>query len=96
MEFRCLFKKENKVIGYLTLKNDASHDFGYALRSDFWNQGIITEASKFKEDGIPFITATHDITNPRSGRVMEKIGMKYCYTYKEFWRPKNIEVYFKM
>lgn len=45
MEFRRLFKKENKVIGYLTLKNDAIHDFGYALRSDFWNQGIITEAS---------------------------------------------------
>lgn len=96
----CL-KKENKVIGYLTVKNDAVHDFGYALLSDFWNQGIITEASKFivskfKEDGIPFITATHDITNPRSGRVMEKIGMKYCYTYKKFWRPKNIEAYFKM
>ena len=27
---------------------------------------------------------------------MEKIGMKYCYIYKEFWRSKNIEVYFKM
>lgn len=25
------------------------------------------------------------INNPRSGTVMKRIGMKYCYSYKEQW-----------
>lgn len=49
-----------------------------------------------KKDGIPYITATHDKNNPRSGKVMQRIGMKYCYSYKEYWRPKNFFVTFRM
>ena len=30
-----------------------------------------------KEDGVPYITATHDRNNPASGRVMEKCGMRH-------------------
>ncbi|WP_418667632.1 hypothetical protein [Allofournierella sp.] len=29
-----------------------------------------------KEEEIPYITATHDKSNPRSGAVMKRIGMK--------------------
>lgn len=49
-----------------------------------------------REDGIPYITATHDKNNPRSGNVMKRIGMKYCYSYKEQWQPKNFPVIFRM
>ena len=42
-----------------------------------------------KKDGLPYITATHDRNNPRSGNVMQACGMKYCYTYEELWQPKN-------
>ncbi len=42
------------------------------------------------------ILATHDVNNPASGRVMQKLGMKYCYTYEEFWRPKNFPVLFRL
>ncbi|MFK4899217.1 GNAT family N-acetyltransferase [Lactococcus petauri] len=78
---------------------EENHDFGYGLRKEFWNKGIVTEASKalinkVKEDGIPCITATHDINNPRSGAIMQKVGMQYCYSYKENWQPKNIDVIF--
>ena len=45
---------------------------------------------------MPFITATHDIKNPRSGEVMKKLGMIYQYSYEEQWQPKNIPVTFRM
>ena len=43
-----------------------------------------------------YITATHDVNNPRSGRVMQAIGMRYCYSYEELWQPKNFPVIFRM
>lgn len=45
---------------------------------------------------LPYITATHDRENPRSGAVMQRIGMHYCYTYQEQWQPKDKTVYFRM
>ena len=80
---------------------EEAHDFGYGLRKDFWNHGIATEAGKaviaqVRNDGLPFITATHDINNQRSGAVMKKLGMKYMYSYEEQWQPKNILVTFRM
>lgn len=96
----CL-KKDNYPLGYVNVSMEESFDFGYGLRKEFWHQGIATEAGKtvlerLKKDGIPYITATHDIYNPRSGEVMKKIGMKYQYTYEEQWQPKNILVTFRM
>lgn len=94
--------KDNKhPIGYVKADMDDSHDFGYALRKEFWHRGIVTEASKalierLKKDGIPYITATHDKNNPRSGGVMRQVGMKYCYSYKEQWQPKDFLVTFRM
>jgi RimJ/RimL family protein N-acetyltransferase len=49
-----------------------------------------------KKYGVPYITATHDVNNPRSGNVMKNIGMTYCYSYEEQWQPKNILVTFRM
>ena len=77
------------------------HDFGYGLRSEFWHKGLVTEAGKaviaqVKKDGLPYITATHDRNNPRSGGVMRNVGMKYQYSYEEQWQPKNIPVTFRM
>lgn len=88
-------------IGYVHAEDDGSHDFGYALRKEYWRQGIVSEASiavigLLKKDGIPYITATHDKNNPRSGAVMKRIGMKYCYSYKEQWQPKDFPVIFRM
>lgn len=78
-----------------------SHDFGYGLLKSFWHQGIVTEAclaviEQLRQDHIPYITATHDIHNPRSGQVMKRLGMKYQYSYEEQWLPKNILVTFRM
>ena len=96
----CL-KNENFPIGYMNVEMEEHHDFGYGLRKEFWHQGIVTEAGKavieqVKKDGLPYITATHDKNNPRSGNVMKKLGMKYCYSYEEQWQPKDILVIFRM
>ena len=96
----CL-KSDNFPIGYIKVDMEEPHDFGYGLRKEFWHQGIVSEAAKavveqVKKDGLPYITATHDVNNPRSGNVMKKVGMKYCYSYEELWQPKGFFVTFKM
>ncbi|HJX36804.1 MAG TPA: GNAT family N-acetyltransferase [Dehalococcoidales bacterium] len=58
-------------------------EIGYWLGKPYWGKGYCTEAAKtgvkfcFEELGLNRISATHMTRNPRSGRVMEKIGMKY-------------------
>lgn len=96
----CL-QSDNIPIGYVNVSSDDSFDFGYGLSKGFWHKGIVTEACRavteqLKKSNIPFITATHDVNNPRSGRVMSNIGMTYRYSYKELWQPKNIWVTFRM
>ena len=99
--FAICLKDDDYPIGYIHAEEDDSHDFGYALRREYWHRGIVSEAGNavielLKEEGIPYITATHDRNNPGSGAVMKRIGMKYCYSYKEQWQPKNVPVIFRM
>ena len=96
----CL-KRDNYPIGYVHAYTDDSYDFGYGLCKEFWHKGIVTEAGRavvaqLKKDGIPYITATHDVNNPRSGGVMRQLGMKYQYSYGEQWQPKDFWVIFRM
>lgn len=96
----CL-KEDDRPIGYINVDMDDSHDLGYGLRKEFWNRGIVTEAGRkiieqLRKDGVPYITATHDIHNPRSGSVMRRLGMRYQYSYEEKWQPKDILVTFRL
>lgn len=88
-------------IGYVHVSGGESRDLGYAVRRDCRNRGFATEAceavlARLRRDGAPFVTATHDVRNPASGAVMEKLGMTYRYTYRELWQPKNRIVVFRM
>lgn len=94
-------KRKDIPIGYIKAESGDSYDFGYALRREFWHKGIAAEAGRalielLRKDGIPYITATHDRNNPRSGKVMRRLGMKYCYSYEEQWQPKDFPVVFRM
>ncbi len=96
----CL-KKDNYPIGYIKVDMEEHYDFGYGLCKEFWHRGIASEAGKavieqVKKDGLPYITATHDINNPKSGNVMRTCGMKYQYSYVEQWQPKDFPVTFRM
>ncbi len=100
-DYAICLKQDNVPVGYVNIDMGEAHDLGYGLRKEFWHQGIVSEAAaavveRAKKDYLPFVTATHDVSNPRSGAVMRKIGMKYCYTYEEQWMPKNITVHFRM
>ena len=96
----CL-RQDNLPVGYVNVSDEESFDLGYGLRKEFWRQGIMTEAAKavverMKKDGVPYVTATHDVQNPASGAVMKNLGMTYRYSYEEFWKPKNIQVVFRL
>lgn len=99
--FLVCFKEGKIPIGYVTASGSESHDFGYGLLEEYWGQGLITEACVaiiqfLKAQGWSYITATHDIHNVGSGKVMEKLGMSYKYSYKEQWQPKDLKVTFRM
>lgn len=96
----CL-KKNVNPIGYIAVSGSDGHDFGYGLLKEYWGKGLITEASEavihfLRAQGWRYITATHDIHNIGSGKVMQKIGMDYNYSYKEQWQPKDINVIFRL
>ena len=96
----CL-KEDDIPIGYVKVDLDESHDLGYGLRHEFWHRGIAAEAARalveqVRRDGLPYLTATHDVNNPNSGAVMKKLGMVYQYSYEEQWQPKDIPVLFRL
>lgn len=100
-QYAICLKGENHPVGYIGVSMEESHDLGYGLRKEYWNQGIVTEAGRavierVRKDGIPYLTATHDVKNPASGAVMEKLGMSYQYSYEELWQPKNFLVTFRL
>lgn len=98
-------KENEKIIGFVVLLDIDVEigygDLGYALLKEYWGKGLVAECcaaviTQLKKDGFTYITATHDRENERSGRVMQKLGMEYKYSYVEQWQPKNIEVTFRM
>lgn len=98
-------KANGKMIGYVVLHDIDTAigygDLGYALMKEYWGQGLVAECcaaviTQLKKDGFTYITATHDRENVQSGRVMQKLGMEYKYSYVEQWQPKNTEVTFRM
>ena len=90
-----------KIIGYIGINGGSFYELGYAILKEYWNRGLTTEAAaallaKAKADGLPYVVATHDRENPASGRVMQKAGMTYRYSYNELWQPKNYWVTFRL
>ena len=100
-QYAICFKEDGRPIGYIGVSPSDAHDLGYGLGRAHWGKGIAAEAGRAvlercRRAGYPFVTATHDVHNPRSGRVMQKLGMIYRYSYQEQWQPKDILVTFRM
>lgn len=70
-------------------ENTACADLGYCMGSRWWGRGLMPEAGRavvrylFEEAGFNRIAAAHDRNNPKSGRVMRKIGMTYEGTFRQ-------------
>ena len=82
-----VLKESNLLIGSGSIglkgNQDGAWGFGYNIRSDYWNKGLTTEATKRmiefarKEHGVKDFVADHAVDNPASGRVMEKCGLVF-------------------
>lgn len=79
-------KPAGELIGCMSLKlDDANHagELGYWIGKPWWNLGYATDAARrllrfgFEELGLHRIHAHHLGSNPGSGRVMQKIGLRY-------------------
>lgn len=70
----------------------SSMDLGWVIGRRWWGQGYMPEAAEkvvgflFDMVGANRIAAEHDVNNPKSGRVMQKIGMKYEGTLRQYGR----------
>ena len=78
------------TIGFMWIQSDNSAaEVGYSLSRDFWNRGIMTEALEavighgFMGMNLNRIEAQHETTNPASGAVMRKCGMRHEGTLRQ-------------
>ena len=92
-------KNTKKIIGdiYLALKGDKG-TFAWLLNSRYWGLGIMPEAASCLRDfafdklALQVITADHLVENTKSGRVMEKIGMKKTGQIYEYFKKEKRSV----
>lgn len=71
------------AIGLVISLENAHAELGYWIAKPHWNRGYCTEAAQailafgFDELRLHRIEARYFVRNPASGRVMEKLGMKF-------------------
>ena len=80
-------KDLNEPIGSLAVVSQrediAMCELGYCIGKSWWGKGVMTEAVRavirylFDQVGMNRIQAAHDISNPASGKVMQKAGMTF-------------------
>lgn len=88
-----VLKSENRVIGTGGIGPNKFMDgywgIGYNFHYDYWHKGYCTEAMRaivdyaHNELGVNKICSYHAVDNPRSGKVMEKLGLKFHH-YGEY------------
>ncbi len=85
VNFAIINKQTNQLMGVVGLvaRSEKAAGIGYWIGEPFWGKGYCTEATKalidfcFKSLNIESLEADYLVTNPASGRVMEKAGMTY-------------------
>lgn len=86
VNFAICLAKSGQFAGSIGLVIDPGHErgeLGYWVGKPYWGQGYCTEAAQevikfgFQELGLNRIQAHHFPRNPASGRVMQKLGMRY-------------------
>jgi len=92
---------DNRLVGAISLRLEPRHrraELGYWIGTPFWGRGYATEAARailafgFQTLALNRIHATHLLRNHASGRVMEKIGMRYEGIHREHvWKDGRFE-----
>lgn len=80
------YKETGVAIGNISVvklnENTEAADVGYCMSRTYWGQGLMPEALEavmtylFDVVGLNRVAASHDVNNPKSGRVMDKVGMR--------------------
>ena len=80
------YKETHAAIGNISVvrlnEDTEAADMGYCMSRAYWGRGMMPEALKAVMDylfdvvGLNRVAACHDVNNPKSGRVMDKVGMK--------------------
>ena len=89
-------KETGSVIGNIAVtilheETDAA-ELGYCMGRAFWGRGIMPEAIRAVTDylfdvaGLNRVEASHDVNNPKSGRAMEKAGLKLEGIHRAYGR----------
>jgi RimJ/RimL family protein N-acetyltransferase len=82
--FAVALRDTGELVGAIGLTMDRRFDraeIGYWIGRPYWGRGYCTEAAAavmafgFTNCGLNRVYATHFLRNPRSGRVMQKLGM---------------------
>ena len=79
----------------ITSEYDFKGELGYKIGSHWWNQGYISEAAEavinymFHNTDIERISAFCSVENPASGKVMEKIGMRYEGLMRHYYKTRD-------
>jgi RimJ/RimL family protein N-acetyltransferase len=95
-----------ELIGAVGVSMDTAHavaELGYWIGVPFWGRGYATEAARaltafgFEKLQLNRIQARHLVRNPASGRVMQKLGMRYEGTLrqalKKWGRFEDVAIY---
>ena len=92
-------KESDEPIGTIDVvklnERDSRAEIGYCYGKNWWEKGYATESLKavinylLNEVEIEMIVSEHLISNPASGRVMEKSGMKYICTMPKWMINKE-------
>ncbi len=86
VNFALVRRLDNVLLGSMGLVINQEHnraELGYWIGKPYWSQGYATEAGAavirygFEVVSLNRIHATYVTRNPASGRVMQKIGMRY-------------------
>jgi len=92
---------DGRLIGAISLRLEPRHrraELGYWIGVPFWGHGYATEAAQaiveygFQTLALNRIHATHLLRNPASGKVMDKIGMRYEGIHRQHvWKDGQFE-----
>ncbi len=92
VSFVLVGKSDHALMGAISFRENtvlSQAEMGYWIGVPYWGQGYMTEAARrviqyiFEERNMNRVYATHFTSNPASGRVMLKAGMRYEGTQRE-------------
>ncbi len=102
VQFAITLKENDKLIGCIDLNGiadgNSKAELGYWIGVDYWNNGYCSEAALavlkfgFEKLNLNKITSRHMSSNPSSGRVMVKAGMKKEGLLRQEFKKNGIYV----